>query len=261
MHSQLSMRVPVAAPVLGRVAPVMPTRRSFSARSQVRNRAVRVAASGDLRSLKKELLDWRNQQPEHVFWPEGAQPLVEQLVAAVPDDAVPELTAESVSGKFTQILNSTNYADANNELTLGALSFKMYHPNELKIKAGETRLVIGVNKPDEYRVETDFEVLEGDLEGVIGLQTVLGRFEISQDVPGRQDVFFHGIEMRAKESRFSGAWTTALLEFNEDTMDESGSATAMFPQAFPGFRDFKVHDSDMTVSVGNRGSFVVVVPQ
>lgn len=62
------------------------------------------------------------------------------------------------------------------------------------------------------------QVLEGDLEGVIGLQTVLGRFEISQDVPGRQDVFFHGIEMRAKESRFSGAWTTALLEFNEDTM-------------------------------------------
>lgn len=44
-----------------------------------------------------------------------------------------QLTAESVSGKFTQILNSTNYADANNELTLGALSFKMYHPNELKV--------------------------------------------------------------------------------------------------------------------------------
>lgn len=43
--------------------------------------------------------------------------------------------------------------------------------------------------------------------------------------------------------------------------DESGTATVMFPQAAGGFRDFKVKDDDLVFTVGNRGSYVVVVPQ
>ena len=56
------------------------------------------------------------------------------------------------------------------------------------------------------------------------------------------------------ECSLQAAWCSCL-------QDESGTATAMFPQAAGGFRDFKVNDDDLVFSVGNRGSYVVVVPQ
>lgn len=62
------------------------------------------------------------------------------------------------------------------------------------------------------------QVLEGDLEGVVGMQNTIGYFEINGELQGRQDVFFTGIQMQAKESRFTGSWTTTLMEHNEGTM-------------------------------------------
>ncbi len=44
------------------------------------------------------------------------------------------------------------------------------------------------------------------------------------------------------------------------TQDESGTAMATFPQSMHGYRDFKINDEDLTVTVGNRGSFGAVVP-
>ena len=41
--------------------------------------------------MKKDVLDFAGSHPANVFWPEGSQPLVEKLAAAVPDDEVPEV--------------------------------------------------------------------------------------------------------------------------------------------------------------------------
>ncbi len=62
------------------------------------------------------------------------------------------------------------------------------------------------------------QVLEGDLEGVVGQQKTLGRYEVTGETRGRQDIYFDGIQISAKDSRFTGSWTTTLLEHNEDVM-------------------------------------------
>lgn len=42
--------------------------------------------------MKKDVLDFAGAHPGNAYWPEGAQALAEKLVAAVPDDAVPEVS-------------------------------------------------------------------------------------------------------------------------------------------------------------------------
>ena len=60
------------------------------------------------------------------------------------------------------------------------------------------------------------------------MQSTIGYFEINGEVRGRQDVFFTGIQMQAKESRFTGSWTTTLMEHNEETMVHPVPCTACF---------------------------------
>lgn len=45
--------------------------------------------------MKKDVLDFAGAHPGNAYWPEGAQALAEKLVAAVPDDAVPEVSHSS----------------------------------------------------------------------------------------------------------------------------------------------------------------------
>ena len=45
----------------------------------------------------------------------------------------PQITAESIRGRFRQVLNNTNFVDADGSLTLGTLTFNQFGPKDLKV--------------------------------------------------------------------------------------------------------------------------------
>lgn len=238
-------------------------RLSHVARRRCKRCDISVAAGSaiaDLEPLKRKLMEMTATLPDFVYWTEEARPVLDSINDAVSAGQAPEITAESIRGKYKQVLTSSILVDGDSTTTLGKLCFNQFEPKDLKIKLLDVHLLQGVDFSDQYSTVVSFEVLEGDLEGVVGEQKLSGRYEVKGEQRGRQDVFFSSIQIAAKESRFSGAWVTALSEVNEN-MDESGIATASFPKEMAGFRDFKICDDDVTVSVGNRGSYVVVVPQ
>ncbi len=45
-----------------------------------------------------------------------------------------QVTTDNIRGKFKQILNSTNFADENNEMTMGTLCFNQFEPKDLRVR-------------------------------------------------------------------------------------------------------------------------------
>jgi hypothetical protein len=44
-----------------------------------------------------------------------------------------QITAEGIRGRFRQVLNNTNFVDAEGSLTLGVLTFNQFGPKDLKV--------------------------------------------------------------------------------------------------------------------------------
>jgi hypothetical protein len=218
------------------------------------------SAAEQLPELKQKLKGIIQSVGSSTAFPPDALPVLEQIDEIVQETGVPEITADGIRGKFRQALSSTNFIDAEGNLSLGVLTFNQFQPKDLKLRLLGVELLQGVESPDQYSTEATFEILDGDLAGVKGVQKTLGRYEVTGEKQGRQDVYFTGVALFPKDSQDREKWVTAMKEHNP-TMDEEGRATVEFPgQAAHGFRDFRILDDDLALSVGNRKSYVCVQP-
>jgi hypothetical protein len=227
---------------------------------QAQRHVAAATATEQLPELTKKLRDVIQTNGASTKFPPDALPVLEEIDSIVQDNGVPEITAEGIRGRFRQVLNNTNFVDAEGTLTLGVLTFNQFGPKDLKVELQGVELLQGVESPDQYSTEATFKILGGELDGVEGIQKTLGHYEVTGEKQGRQDVYFSGVAIFPKKSEDSERWVAAMKEHNS-TMDDNGRAEIQFPgSAAHGFRDFRIIEDDLTLTVGNRKSFVCVQP-
>lgn len=53
-----------------------------------------------------------------------------------------QITAEGIRGRFRQVLNNTNFVDAEGTLTLGVLTFNQFGPKDLKVGTCTAAIIV-----------------------------------------------------------------------------------------------------------------------
>ncbi|KAK9818351.1 hypothetical protein WJX72_011097 [[Myrmecia] bisecta] len=193
--------------------------------------------------------------------PQELAKLVEKM-EAIPREQRKPISVDSIKGVFTEGLNTTNNLDQDGTTTLGTLSFQQFKPADLKVKVYDTVLLQGVDAPNQYLVEIPFEVIEGPLKGLKGMQSTIGEWEVAQDLHARQNVYFTALQIKPQASDPEGIkqWNDAMREGNP-SMDDNGVVRIDFPKRMSAWRDFLFHDDEIHVTKGNRGSTVIVLKQ
>ncbi|CAL5219021.1 g779 [Coccomyxa viridis] len=189
-------------------------------------------------------------------------PQVEELIGQIKQaasEAPPRLQDIGVDGKFNGLLNTTNYLDDDACSTLGTITFQQFAPKDLKVQLSGTDVVTGIDSPDQYQTNAYFKILEGDAKGLLGIQSALGRYELDAEKADRQIVWFESIRIAPadKGPEALKQWL-AVFKGENPNMGEDGMAQINFPNAAKGFRDFILVDDEVQVTVGNRGSVVVI---
>jgi hypothetical protein len=200
--------------------------------------------------------------------PPELEKLINEL-ESVPAEQRKKVTHEGVSGLFTgskaRGINTTDNISEEGTTSLGTLTFKQFKPHDLQLKmAGNegqnAALKQGVDSPDQYQTDATFEILDGPLKGLVGIQSALGRFDMDKENPIRQNVYFTGISLAPSKDMSQDdvqKWVKELKSHNP-MMGDDGVALIEFPQQIHGFRDFIYFDDDMQITRGNRGSLVIV---
>ncbi|BDA42090.1 hypothetical protein COCOBI_02-8920 [Coccomyxa sp. Obi] len=212
-------------------------------------------------SLKQELLQ-ALESGEQTLRTGVLTPEVEAIVTrlkAAASEQPPQLQPELLNGTFSGLLNTTNYLAADSSSTLGTLTFQQFAPKDLKVMVSGTEMVSGVESPEHYQTNTYFEVSEGEGTGLAGVQSAIGAYEVDGDKAGRQVVYFKAIKIAPVDSSKDALqrWLDVFKAENP-SMGDDGVAVIEFPQRAKGTRDFILLDQDMQVTVGNRGSVVIV---
>ncbi|MCJ1354273.1 MAG: hypothetical protein MMC33_004260 [Icmadophila ericetorum] len=142
------------------------------------------------------------------------------------------------------------------------------------------------------------QILDGEAKGLLGIQSALGRYELDAEKADRQVVWFEAIRIAPADKspealkqwlavfkpenssmtylgfRFSQGVHRDLSKPEDQSLlghafpgwqqsggnvqGEDGVAQINFPNAAKGFRDFILVDEEVQVTVGNRGSVVVI---
>ncbi|KAK9846296.1 hypothetical protein WJX81_001127 [Elliptochloris bilobata] len=162
---------------------------------------------------------------------------VEQIEAAA--EAAPlHLGPGEVDGQFELLLNTTNYLDDDACTTLGTLTFQQFGPSDLRLRVYYSEVLTGVQSPTQYCTRSYFKVTDCEHEGLEGVQSALGEYELDTANPARQNVFFTGIRMEPSSSDPAAlkAWVDLLSESNASMDPSTGVAEVKFPKKIKGTR-------------------------
>jgi len=169
----------------------------------------------------------------------------------------------SVRGKFRQVVATTDFVDESRSVPLGALTFHQIGPKDLKVYMVPSTnlggLFQGHDTSDQYCIATPFKVGEGEHEGLVGINSVIGTFSVEEGKPHRQEIGFQSLKIEPADTSADKltAWLSLFKESNP-TMNEDGVVVIEFPQPIKGWRDFVYLNENTQVSIGNRGGMYVV---